>query len=188
MSKFNIEKRETAELPHISLKDTVEVKRPTVGTAELPAIPERLITGDVAEQAALVLEEVLNLGETGDFEEEQDKDREMALRRRIVVQLEKILEFLNKIWNLYRHSVPTLHEQLSLFYNSINANIQRLENSEISSKDAIVTVYRILLPLISKLPMQFTKAQDENFKFEEVIDEIRECLATLARMIKNKSE
>lgn len=187
MSKFDLEKRETTELPHISLKDTVEVRRPKSETIELPPIPDRLITEDVAAQAALVVD-ALSKGRTGDFEQVQGKDREMALRRRIVVQLEKISSFLDKIGKLYIKGFPTLHEQLSVYNSTINVNIQRLENNEILTRDVIVTIYRIVLPMISELHMQFAKDQDENFKFEEVIDEIRECLAGLASMIKNKSE
>jgi hypothetical protein len=187
MSKFDFEKRDTTELPHLSLKETAKVKNPTIGTLELPAIPDKLITDDVSAQAVLVLED-LNKEDAREFEDDQDKEREIALRRRIVVQLEKLSVFLNKIWQLYKNGFPTLNEQLSVYKSTLSANIQRLENNEIATRDVIVTIYRIVLPLIIELQMQFANDQDENFQFIEVSDEIRECLATLARMVRSKSE
>ncbi|MFC1810523.1 hypothetical protein ACFLZH_03420 [Patescibacteria group bacterium] len=179
MSKFHADKRETAELEHVSLAPTIEIRRPIVQTSELPAIPQKLITQDVSAQAAFVID-VFKQAESMDVEKGQSKESELLTRDRIVVQLEKVSTFLNKILQLYRDGFPTFPEQYAVYSSTISSNISSLENQSIHSLSVIVNLYKIVLPLLTELQMQFAVEEDENFNFDEVIFEIRECLVILA--------
>jgi hypothetical protein len=185
MSKSNLDKWETIKVEPMSFQATQRVERPLIQTSELPAIPEKLITEDVSEQAKLVIE-AYDKSETNEFEEEQDKEREVYLRRRLVVELKKVLNFLNMILQKYRDGFPTLPEQMSIYTNTITATINSLDNNDINTRDIIISINRTILPLFNNLHYQFQIEEDENFSFESVNGEIKECLSILARMVKNK--
>lgn len=185
MSKSNLDKRETIKVEPMSFQATQRIERPLIETSELPAIPKKLITEDVTEQARLVLE-AYDKSENNEFEEEQDQEREVYLRRRLVVQLTRVSEFLHAILQKYRDGIPTLPEQMSIYTNTISASIDSLDNNDINTKDIIISINRTILPLFNNLHYQFQIEEDENFSFESVNGEIKECLSILARMVKNK--
>ncbi len=185
MAKSNLDKWDTMKVHPISLQSTQRVERPFVETSELPAIPEKLITEDVSEQAKLVIE-AYDRSENNEFRNEQDQEREIYLRRRLVIELKKVSEFLSTVLRKYRDGFPTLPEQISIYTNTINASIDSLNNTEINTKDVIIKIHRIVLPLFDTLHYQFHVEENESFSFEPINTEIKECLSILANMVKNK--
>lgn len=165
---------------------TTNYRRPLVSTSELPPIPEELIARDVNKRAQLVISDLIGDGESEDFMVEQDKEREVSLRRRIVIQLEKVVEFLSKLRKVHCNSVPSFNDQFAIHYRTIAANIGSLENENIKTRDVIANMSKFVTPQLIELQRQFKSDEDENFSFDEVRDQIMECLEILANMENSK--
>jgi len=166
---------------------TTNFRRPVVATAELPEIPEKLITGDVQRQAKLVIGDLIGDGESEDFIVEQDKEREVHLRNRIIIQLERVTGFLSKLRKAHSNCVPSLTDEFLTYQRTVAANISSLGNKDIKTRDVVTNMSKFVIPQLITLRNQFKSHEDKNFSFDEVRDLIKECLEILAHMEKNKS-
>ncbi len=187
------------ELPQIPEKDAVQkpsvhdnkittnFRRHAVETSELPEIPKELNARDVQKQAKLAISDLVGDGQSEDFIVEQDKEREASVRCRIIVQLERVKEFVTKLRKVYKNSVPSFTEEFSTYQRTIAANISSLGNKDIKTSDVITNMSKLVIPELITLQNQFKSYEDENFRFDEVRDQIKECLEILAKMEKNKS-
>jgi len=184
MKKFDLQDCDTGEFP-LCNEATQRVRRPTVETSELPQIPDRFITQQVSAQAAFVVEAV---NDELDFEDEIERQDEIFIRRRIVIQLERLDKFLDKVKNRYKNVVRTIPEQINAYKSTIQSNIISLDNPEIDKETIIVNIYRRVLPLLPQLKFQFSKDQDKDFQLDIIDAELRECIARLAKMIKVSKE
>lgn len=168
---------------------TTNFRRPAIATSELPPIPEEIIAGAVQKQAELVIRGLIGDGKSKPegFIVEQDKEREVFVRRRIIIQLEKVMKFLSKLWKSHSNHVPSLADQFSIYQRTIIANIESLGNQDIETRNVITNMSRFVVPQLIELRRQFKSYEDENFSFDEVRDQIKECLGILANMEHDKS-
>ena len=187
MAKHDLEKAQTLKLPDIAHTETIKIPRSVVETAELPAIPYGLDVADVSVQAALVLKALDEKGEP-EVSDLPEKNKENYYRDRIVENLDNLKEFLDRIFQLYRDSFPTLPGRFAIYNNTLNSNIASLKNPDISTRNVIVNIALIVLPIIDEIQYHFGNEQGEEFNFNETIGEIRTCLAVLARMSDTKLE